>query len=216
MALQLKFKQGVYELNDARHGLTADSGLTECLKAYAAHLWPSNALVAIVVDEMQECEVDQRAKAAMRILHNRTHSARVALLCFGLPNTPQVLDGLGVSPAADKTDLLLGCLSPSEAQTIVDGTFRALGMDWRNNEWQGIVRKAGGDQAKWDAWRHKLGADIVRRSGNFPQHPGLPPVPVRLQQCRHCLFSCSLQLIRGRETRIIACLVRPKSRYPAR
>ena len=185
MALQLKFKQGVYELNDARHGLTADSGLNECLNAYAAHLWPSNALLAIVVDEMQECEVDQRAKAAMRILHTRTHSARVALLCFGLPNTPQILDGLGVSRAADKTDLLLGCLSPSEAQTVVDGTFRALGMDWRNNEWQGIVHKAGGDQAKWDAWRHRLGADIVRRSGNFPQH-----ITVGLQAaCEHILES---------------------------
>ena len=185
MALQLQFKRGAYELNDARHALTADSGLTECLNAYAAHLWPPNSLVAIVVDEMQDCAVDQRAKAAMRILHTRTHSARVALLCFGLPNTPQVLDNLGVSRTADQTDLLLGCLSPSEARTVVDGTFRALGMDWRNGEWQGLVRKAGGGEAKWDAWRHRLGAGIVRRSGNFPQH-----LTVGLQAaCEHILES---------------------------
>ncbi len=172
MAMMLGFKgRSEYKLNNEAHGLTESSPLNVCINAYADHMWPDDAVVALTFDEMQKCPVTNRSQEALMVLHERWHSARIAVACFGLSNTEAVLrEDLGLSRLSVGSVMEIGTLLPGEGRKVLEGTLDHLGMTTKNKEWRQYVKAAGFEPGAWEAWRRTLISDLDRRSGDFPQH----------------------------------------------
>ena len=163
--------QSVREMHDASHGLTAESDLGTCVSAYARRLWPKDALVVLAFDEMQECPATARSQAALRILNECLHDARILVVCFGLQNTETVLrEDLKLSriPADAVTDI--GSLAHGEGRDVLERTLDHLGASTHNEEWLRYVVATGEDPNEWRAWRKDLLHDLEDRAGDFPQH----------------------------------------------
>ena len=171
IAAQLGFKTTEYKLTDAAHGLTDESSLSACINAYASHMWPDDVVVALTLDEMQNCPVTQRTKDAIGILNERKHSARIAISCFGLLSTEAVLrEHLGLSRLSEDAVMGVGTLLPGEGREVLEKTLDHLGMTAENDEWRRYVSKAGFGDQEWRKWRADLVAGLERRCGDFPQH----------------------------------------------
>ena len=170
-ALQVMRRPSVREMHDASHGLTAESDLGTCVSAYARRLWPKDALVVLAFDEMQECPTTARSQAALRILNECLHDARILVVCFGLQNTETVLrEDLKLSriPADAVTDI--GSLAHGEGRDVLERTLDHLGASTHNEEWLRYVVATGEDPNEWRAWRKDLLDDLEDRAGDFPQH----------------------------------------------
>ena len=154
--------------------LTERSSLDACIGAYCHDYWGEDLVIALCIDEAQNCPGTAHAKAIMGGLHNREHPARIAPLLFGLPNTlAHVSDqeqGLGLSR------LNLDCihdiclLEPGQPREIVDGTFDKLGLEWSNPGWSGHLGSRGFSATQWDDWRNRVADAIAEGSSGFPQH----------------------------------------------
>ena len=170
-ALQVMRRQSVREMHAAGHGLTAESDLGACVSVHARRLWPKDALVVLAFDEMQECPATARSKAALRILNECMHDARVLVVCFGLQNTETVLrEDLKLSriPADAVTDI--GSLARGEGREVLERTLDYFGASTRNEEWLRHLTAANEDANEWLAWRDALLDDLEERAGDFPQH----------------------------------------------
>ena len=155
--------------------LTEHSSLSTCIGAYSHDYWgKSKMVIALCIDEAQDILATDRTKATLRVLHNRTHPARIVPLLFGLPNTlDHVSDrqhGLGLSR------LNVGCahdiylLEPGQAREIVDGTFGKMALGWEHPGWSGYLRSRGFSPIQWDDWRSQIADAIAEGSSDFPQH----------------------------------------------
>ena len=150
--------------------LTEHSGLSTCLGAYCDDYWGDEIVIALCIDEVQNCPATDRAKAILGGLHNRTHPARIVPLLFGLPNATDHLDDLGLSR------LNVGCvheiclLEPGQSREIVDGTFAKLGLEWSNPGWGAYLGKRGFSPVQWNDWRSRIAGTLAEGSSDFPQH----------------------------------------------
>ena len=154
--------------------LTEHSSLDACVGAYCHDYWGEDMVIALCIDEAQNCPVTAYSKAIVGGLHNRTHPARIAPLLFGLPNTlDHVSDqekGLGLSRLNDDVIHDICLLEPGQAHEIVVGTFDRLGLEWSNPGWSGYLRSLGFSPIQWDDWRNRVADAIAERSSDFPQH----------------------------------------------
>ena len=154
--------------------LTEHSSLDACISAYCHDYWGEDMVIALCIDEAQNCPVTDYAKTILGGLHNRDHPARIAPLLFGLPNTlDHVSDhekGLGLSRlnVAAVHDICL--LEPGQAREIADGTFDKLGLEWSNPGWSGHLCSRGFKPTQWEDWRNRAAAAIAEGSSDFPQH----------------------------------------------
>ena len=158
-------------MHDASHGLTAESDLGACVSAHARRLWPKDALVVLAFDEMQECPATARSTAALRILNECMHDARILVVCFGLQNTEAVLrEDLKLSriPADAVTDI--GPLARGEGREVLERTLDHFGASTSNQDWSHYLLAAGVDPNDWLVWRKVLLDDLEERAGDFPQH----------------------------------------------
>ena len=170
-ALQVMRRQSVREMHAASHGLTPESDLGACVSAHARRLWPKDALVVLAFDEMQECPATARSKAALRILNECLHDARILVVCFGLQCTETVLrEDLRLSriPADAVTDI--GSLARGEGREVLERTLDYFGTSTDNEGWPRYLAAVGEDPNDWLAWRRDLLDDLEERAGDFPQH----------------------------------------------
>ena len=154
--------------------LTERSSLDACVGAYCHDYWGEDMVIALCVDEAQNCPGTDYAKAILGGLHNREHPARIAPLLFGLPNTlDHVSDqekGLGLSRLNDDAIHDICLLEPGQAREIADGTFDKLGLAWSNPGWSGHLSSRGFGPHEWDDWRNGIAVAIAEGSSDFPQH----------------------------------------------
>ena len=155
--------------------LTEHSSLSTCIGAYSHDYWgKSKMAIAVCIDEAQDLLVTDRTKAALRVLHNRTHPAYIVSLLFGLPNTmTHVSDpqhGLGLSRLNVKCVHDIYLLEPGQAREIVDGTFDKLDLGWESTGWSEHLCSRGFNPPAWDDWRSQVADAIVEGASDFPQH----------------------------------------------
>ena len=154
--------------------LTERSSLDACVGAYCHDYWGEDMVIALCVDEAQNCPGTDHAKAILGGLHNREHPARIAPLLFGLPNTlDHVSDqekGLGLSRLNMRAIHDICLLEPGQAREIVEGTFDKLGLEWGNPGWSRHLGSLGFSPTQWDDWRDGIADAIAEGSSDFPQH----------------------------------------------
>ena len=170
-ALQVMRRPSLREMHAASHGLTAESDLGACVAVHARRLWPKDALVVLAFDEMQECPATPRSTAALRILNECMHDARILVVCFGLQNTETVLrENLKLSRIAADAVTALGPLADGEGREVLERTLDYFGASTRNEGWLRHLAAAQEAPSHWQAWRDALLDDLEERAGNFPQH----------------------------------------------
>ena len=170
-SLQVMRRPSVRQMHEASHGLTAESDLGTCVSAHAERLWPKNALVVLAFDEMQECPATARSQAALRILNECMHDARILVVCFGLQNTETVLrEDLKLSRISADAVTDIGPLARGEGREVLERTLDHLGASTHNQNWPHYLLAAGLDPNDWLAWRRGLLDDLEDRAGDFPQH----------------------------------------------
>ena len=170
-SLQVMRRPSVRQMHEASHSLTAESDLGTCVSAHAERLWPKNALVVLAFDEMQECPATARSQAALRILNECMHDARILVVCFGLQNTEAVLrEDLKLSRISADAVTDIGPLVPGEGREVLERTFDHFGTSTSNQDWPHYLLAAGVAPNDWLAWRKGLLDDLEDRAGDFPQH----------------------------------------------
>lgn len=170
-ALQVIRRPSVREMHAATHGLTEESDLGACVSAYARRLWPKDALVVLAFDEMQACAATARSQAALRILNECLHDARIFVVCFGLQNTESVLrENMKLSRIPTDAITDIGPLARGEGREVLERTFDYFGASTRNEGWMRYLVGAKVDPNHWLAWRKDLLDDLEEQAGDFPQH----------------------------------------------
>ena len=153
------------------HFLNMQSGLSACLNAYAKDLWGDDIILALCVDEMQNCEATAHAKASLNVLHNVKHNARIAPLFFGLCHTEQhIAEKLKLTRLNPPHTHPIGALEPVEARQVIDSTMGHLGVAWSNPAWRAYVTQAGFDETTWATLQTQLADIIDAEAQGFPQH----------------------------------------------
>ena len=164
-------KRSIFEMTNANHGLSRDSGLTGCLNVYAERHWGRNLAIALAFDEMQACPPTKESIAALGVLHEALHKARIAVFCFGLQNTATHLrEELKLSRLSKAAEMPLGPLEDSQGRQLVQGTLDALGVSTGTPAWRRYIEERSFDAPAWEGWRRRLVDEIDARSGNFPHH----------------------------------------------
>lgn len=159
------------ELQAAGHGLDQHSELWECIATFAEKVWPEGATVALCLDEAQNCDPNnENAVKNLSGLCEGQHRAPLALLCFGLPNTSDVLRRMQISRPPDDYERSLGCLLPGQGAQVIDRTLDAWGMSNGNPAWAEHVQSLGMTAREWDGWRAHLVEGLAESAGEFPQH----------------------------------------------
>ena len=159
------------ELDEKAHGLDAQSPLADCLNHYAQNIWAPGTTLVLLIDEAQGLKVhSENTIDNMEALFEGDHKARVATLCFGLSNSGQVLDDIGISRPVHDSDRQLGCFKPGEAQQVLHDTMDALRLRSGDHAWAGHLRSLGMEGEQWNAWRAKLVDRMADNAQDFPQH----------------------------------------------
>ena len=168
---QLVFKTSEHRLNAQAHGLTDASPLTACINAHADHMWPDNAVIVLAFDEMQECPVSDRTKAALRILNERLHDARILVACFGLHNTETFMsEDLRLSRIPADAVVDIGPLNRGEGRQVLMETLDYFGVSADNEGWLRHLRTVDCDPGSWAAWREGMVETLDAQTQDFPQH----------------------------------------------
>ena len=164
-------KKSIFELTNANHGLSRDSDLTACLNVYADRHWGENVTIALAFDEMQACPATKESIAALGVLHEALHKARIAVFCFGLHNTAEHLrENLQLSRLAKAAEVPLGPLDGDQGRQLVARTLDALGLSTNNATWRDYLAAGDVDASVWKDWRLRLIDEIDARAANFPHH----------------------------------------------
>ena len=159
------------EIREAAFGLNQRSSLEDCVNAYVDHAWPPNCTIALCLDEAQNCDVESgQAQENLQALCVAKHRGRLPLLCFGLPNTADVLDQMGVSRPPNAAVRTLGCLNPGEGLQAIERTLDALGLSADDPAWSAHLASLGMTARQWDGWRARTAKALADASGEFPQH----------------------------------------------
>ena len=164
-------KKSIYEMTNANHGLSRDSDLTACLNVYADRHWGENVAIALAFDEMQACPATKETVAALGVLHEALHKARIAVFCFGLHTTAEHLrENLQLSRLAKAAEVALGPFEGDEGRQVVEKTLDALGVSTNAAAWRRYIAARSVDASAWEDWRRRLVAEIDARAAGFPHH----------------------------------------------
>ena len=164
-------RKSIFEITNANHGLSRDSDLAACLNVYADRHWGENVAIALAFDEMQACPATQESIAALGVLHEALHKARIAVFCFGLHNTAEHLrENLALSRLAKAAEVPLGPLERDQGRQLVERTLNALGVSTNAAAWHRYVSARGVDASVWEDWRRRLVDEIDARAAGFPHH----------------------------------------------
>ena len=164
-------KKSIFEMTNANHGLSRDSDLTACLNVYATRHWGENVAIALAFDEMQACPVTKESIAALGVLHEALHKARIAVFCFGLHNTPAHLrEALKLSRLSKAAEMPLGPLDADQGRQVVERTLDALGVSTAAAAWRRHIAARGVGARAWEEWRRRLVDEINARAAGFPHH----------------------------------------------
>ena len=154
-------------------GLSDQSTLDECVRAYKEAYWDDNLIIAVCIDEMQTCPATEQARNLASELHQAKHPGRLVLLCFGLPDTLELVSGrhgLRLSRLNANCVHEICLFEKGEAHDVGEDTFKELGLAWDDPEWGGQLRSYGFDEKQWDAWRRECIDAVVDGANDFPQH----------------------------------------------
>ena len=163
--------EGWAELKNKRHGLSDSSTLESCLDAFAQYVWAEGLAIILMLDEAQNCDVNsQQVKNNAQAIYNGRHRARMPLLCFGLPDTTQVLDQLKISRIPVQSVWDIGLLKPGEGREVIERTLDHAGLSEANDDWMAHVKSMSMAAGEWRAWREALVDGLDEESDNFPQH----------------------------------------------
>ena len=164
-------KRSLFEVTNANHGLSRDSDLTACLNVYADRHWGENVAIALAFDEMQACPATTESIAALGVLHEALHKARIAVFCFGLHSTAEHLrENLRLSRLAKAAEVPLGPLVGDQGRQVVEKTLDALGVSTNTAAWRRYIAGRGVDASGWGDWRRRLIDEIDARAAGFPHH----------------------------------------------
>ena len=164
-------KKSVFEMTNANHGLSRDSDLTACLNVYANRHWGENVAIALAFDEMQACPATKESIAALGVLHEALHKARIAVFCFGLHNTAEHLrENLRLSRLAKAAEVPLGPLEGDQGRQVVARTLDVLGVSTNTSPWRRYLAARGVAASAWEDWRRRLVDEIDARAAGFPHH----------------------------------------------
>ena len=159
------------EIRESAHGLSEASTLASCIDVYTERVWAEGAVVVLMLDEAQNCNVhSQQAKENACDLYAGDHKARLPLLCFGLPNTKRVLNELGISRLTGQSVRELGRLLPGEGREVLERTLDQVGLSEGDDDWLEHVRSLGMTADEWRTWRKALVGGLEAASDDFPQH----------------------------------------------
>ena len=117
----------------------------------------------LMLDEAQSVADTNRARAYLSALHLGMGGVKVALACFGLPNTTERLRELGLSRLASGHVKTLGVLSDDEADETVRKTLELAFTDFTFD--QGPF-----DERERSRWIGTATNAILEDSANFPHH----------------------------------------------
>ena len=176
--------RAVYEAIDAANGLTMGSSLTSCLNAYAGQIWKRKHTLVVCLDEFQECEPNRAARNAMRTLHTRSHEAKIAVACFGLPAMVPMLsdpDQFALSRLSADSLLQVKVMNKEEGREAIAKTLDHLGFaepggasskadKALREEWASFAKRSGFDREARVAWRNDAINAMDGRCQGFPQH----------------------------------------------
>lgn len=154
-------------------GLNDQSTLDECARAYKEAHWDDNLVIAVCIDEMQNCPVTPETINMLEALHTAAHPGRIVPFCFGLPDTLDIVAGrrgLRLSRLNANCVHEICLFEKGEARDVVEGTFKALGLAWDDPEWGAQLRSCGFDEERWDTWRRECIDAVVDGANDFPQH----------------------------------------------
>ena len=164
-------KKSIFEMTNANHGLSRDSGLTACLNVYAERHWGRNLAIALAFDEMQGCPPTKESIAALGVLHEALHKARIAVFCFGLQNTATHLrEELKLSRLSKAAEMPLAPLEGNQGRQLVEETLEVLGVSMGAPAWRRYIGECAFGASAWEDWRRRLVDEIEARSSNFPHH----------------------------------------------
>ena len=164
-------RKSIFEMTNANHGLSRDSDLTACLNVYADRHWGENVAIALAFDEMQACPATQESVAALGVLHEALHKARIAVFCFGLHNTAEHLrENLKLSRLAKAAEVPLGPLEGDQGRQLVQRTLDALGVSSNAAAWRRYIAGRGVAASAWEDWRRRLVDEVDARAAGFPHH----------------------------------------------
>ena len=164
-------KKSIFEMTNANHGLSRDSGLAACLNVYADRHWGENVAIALAFDEMQACPATEESIAALGALHEALPKSRIAVFCFGLQNTAAHLrENLKLSRLARAAEVPLGPLAGDLGRQLVERTLDALGVSAEATAWRRYLGLRGVDPIAWEIWRRRLVDEIDARAAGFPHH----------------------------------------------
>ena len=158
------------DVGQAIRGLSAASSLDRAMDSYRGHPWPSNLTLIVTVDEAQQLADTPQVRNNLLAMHRKGFGLNFALIAFGLQDTRSRLVRLGLSRLAADNVRTLGLLSSREAATLVDETFKTVGLSLANAEWRDYVRSVGLSEANWTRWQRNVAKTIQDESVDFPHH----------------------------------------------
>lgn len=179
-----KDARAVYKAIDAANGLTMGSSLTSCLNAYAGQIWKRKHTLVVCFDEFQDCEASRTARNATRTLHIRSHEAKIAVACFGLPAMVPMLsdpDQFALSRLSADSLLRVEVMDKDEGCEAIARTLDHLGFAESGGasskadkvlreEWVSFAESSGFDREARAAWRNDAIKAMDSRCQGFPQH----------------------------------------------
>ena len=158
------------DVGRAIRGLSAASSLDSAMDSYRGHPWPSNLTLIVAVDEAQQLADTPQVRNNLLAMHRKGFGLNFALIAFGLQDTRSRLVRLGLSRLAADNVRTLSLLSGDEAATLVDETFKKVGLSLANTEWGDYVRSLGLSEADWARWHRNVARTIQDESMDFPHH----------------------------------------------
>ena len=175
----------VYDILDGFRGLTDESSLSQCIRAYSQLLWPKNRVIGIFVDEMQICEDTTHLRNNLKSLHLGKLPCPMMLACFGLPGLIGHLRNLGsrdgqpkgLSRFARGSIRSIGTFPQEDWGLAVEMQLQELGMlpnscgtSADRSEWLAFAKDRGFTEEAADSWAKTAANGIAERSQGFPQH----------------------------------------------
>ena len=166
---------GVFRDQDMRStlhhtlGIDRDAPLDICLRRYAESVWRPGTTVVLALDEAQNVDVEPGAKHRLGALHGGQHGVPVALFAFGLPDTGERFDALGVSRTSIGHVVALGPLQRGEGRLGIEATLDALGLTLAHPAWREHLKSRKAADA-WPTWRAEVADRLAEDAHDFPQH----------------------------------------------
>ena len=154
-----------HTFDDFKHSKDAQDSLRLALDEYAEfRLGTTKATFLLMLDEAQNLPETPRAKAYLSAIHRGMKGkAKVALACFGLPNTVHKLRDLGLSRLASDHVKTLGTLSDDEAESAVRKTLEHGLAHFTFDE-------GPFDEDERSRWIGIATDAVLENNANFPQH----------------------------------------------